>query len=197
MKTAWTLRILATLVAIVFLLCGAGLLIVHRGLSRLSRLNLQPTPQLQAIEKELQVVKALALSGSFPGRKFDHSSVGSIPVESELVDLRRDITVYESMHGRLPNDFTELASVKFPPNSDKRLAKYAKECRIIGLSVDSCILTCDSWTPPTSEDLVSLVHSFDPQTERFYKVQSHVLLYLPSPTVLTVPPSSQRTASSY
>jgi len=190
-RTTWKWRILAILLATGLSLCAAASLVVHRGLRRLSRLNFQPTPQVQSIEKELQVVKALALSGSLPKRKFDHSSVGSIAIESELVDLRRDASVFESMHGRLPVDFTELVNVKFPPDSDKRLTKYAKECRIVSLSVDSCILDCDSWTPPSPDDLRSLVRSFDSQTERFYKVEGHVLLYIPPPTTSAVLPSGQ------
>jgi len=190
MKTTWTRRVVVILLATVFFSCAAVSFVVHRGLRRLSMLNFQPTPQVQSIANQLQVVKALALSGSFPRREFDHSSVGSIAIESELVDLRRDAGVFESMHDRLPVDFTELGGVKFPPDSNKRLAKYAKECQIVSLSVDSCILDCDSWRPPSPADLSSLVRSFDSQTERFYKVQGHVLLYVPPP-IPAVPPSRQ------
>jgi len=96
------------------------------------------------------------------------------------------------MHGRLPLDFAELTSVKFTPDWNRRLTRYANECRIVMLGVDSCILNCDSWTPPNSGDLSSLVNSFDPRTGRFYKVQDHVLLYVPPPMMLAASPANQK-----
>jgi hypothetical protein len=177
-----TNRICGIFVAVVLSVSLFSFVVVLRGLRRLSTQSFQPTPQLQAIEMEFQVIKTLASSGAFRERKFDHSSVGSIAIESEVVDLRRDISAFEALHGRLPVNFRELSSVRFPPNSDERVSQYAKECRIVGLTVDSCILNCDSWTPPNNEALNRLVRSFDSQTERFYKVQGHVLLYVPPPT---------------
>jgi hypothetical protein len=186
----WIWRISAVLLGAALLCYGFVLFAFRQALSKAD--FPKTTPQMEAIKEHVEAMKRLALSGAFPVRNFDNSSVGSVAVEAELVDLRRDIEVFESMHGRLPLDFAELANVKFPPDWNRRLTRYAKECRMVMLSVDSCILNCDSWTPPNSGDLSSLVHSFDPRTGRFYKVQDHVLLYVPPPTMLPASPAKQK-----
>jgi hypothetical protein len=107
------------------------------------------------------------------------NNVGSALTEAKLLEIRRDVRSYESMHRRLPVDFSELESVAFPPNWKGNLEKFGNECQVIVLTSDSDILNCDGWTPPSASDLKTLVRSFDPQTERFYKVQGHVLLFVP------------------
>ena len=188
MKWIWIIS--AVLVATALLCYGFVLLAVRQAFSRAD--FPKTTPQMEAIKEQVEAMRRLGSSGAFPVRKFDNSSVGSVAVEAELVDLRRDIEVFESMHGRLPLDFAELTSVKFTPDWNRRLTRYANECRIVMLGVDSCILNCDSWTPPNSGDLSSLVNSFDPRTGRFYKVQDHVLLYVPPPMMLAASPANQK-----
>jgi len=133
---------------------------------------------IQAMQKNLQVITELAGKGAFPSRNVNHSSVGSPLIESRLIELRRDMGIYESRHQRLPVDFPELLSLGFPPNWKDHLEKFEKECEIVSLTPDSCILNCDGWALP-SANVQALVHTFDPQTERFYKVENHILLYVP------------------
>jgi hypothetical protein len=138
-----------------------------------------PSPQVQGLKKQLQWAVEEARKGSFPSRRVDHTSVGSALTEAKLLEIRRDTRAYESMLQRLPIDFSELESVGLPPNWKENLEKLRKDCRIVVLTSDSEILNCDGWTRPSASDLDALLRSFDPRTERFYKVESHVLLYVP------------------
>jgi len=135
--------------------------------------------QIEAMQKNLKAITQLARQGVLPSRKVNHSSVGSALTESKLIELRRDMGIYESMHQRLPIDFIELLNVRFPPDWKDHLEKFEKECEIVSLTPDSCILNCDGWALPSANDVEALVHSFDNQTERFYKVENHVLLFVP------------------
>jgi hypothetical protein len=135
--------------------------------------------KIKAMDKQLQYVLEKARKDSFPLRRFDHSSVGSAHAEAKLLEIRRDIGSYESINRHLPVNFSELESVGFPPNWKEDLEKFGNECQVIVLTSDSDILNCDGWTRPSASDLKALVRSFDPQTERFYKVQGHVLLFVP------------------
>jgi len=104
-------------------------------------------------------------------------------VQSELTDIDRDIRVFDTVHQRFPVDFAELMQVRFPRERKDQIERYSKECRIIPLGKRSCILNCDSWEPPASKDLRALVQSFDLRADRFYKLDGHVLLYLPPPSI--------------
>lgn len=147
---------------------------------RLSTHHFSPvSAKVKAMDDQLPRVLEQARKGSFPSRRFDHSSVGSAPTEAKLLEIRRDIGQYESIHHRFPVDFPELLSLGFPPNWKHDLEKFKNECQIVVLSEDSDILNCDDWTRPSASDLEALVHSFDPHTERFYKIPGHVLLCVP------------------
>ena len=151
----------------------------------------RPAHQVQAVQSQLKELTKLSRGNILSMRKFDSSSVGSKSTESEELELRRDINIFESSQRRLPVDFQDLQNgVKLPGSWLGKLNKYAKECRILVLSHESYILNCDGWRPNIDE-LNSAVHSFDGETGRFYKVQNHVLLYSPPPTTGTVASSKQ------
>jgi hypothetical protein len=152
-----------------------------------------PNPQVGALQAELKEITKLALRDkALPMRKFDPSSIGFKPVESEELDLRRDVNIFESSQKRLPVDFKDLQNgVKLPGTWAEKLTRYAKECGIVILNHESYILNCDGWMPANAEELNSLVHSFDSRTGRFYEVQNHVLLYSPPPITTTLSSSNQ------
>lgn len=184
MKLGWTWKTGLAIGGSALMIFIGLLLYSHR---RLTRLDFsRPTPQVQAIQSQLKEITRLARDSGLPMRKIDTSSVGSKSVESEELDLRRDVNVFESSERRLPVDLQDLQShVKLPGTWEEKLNKYAEECRIIVLHQESYILNCNRWSPGRAEDLNSVVHSFDSQTGRFYKVQNHVLLYSPPPTTAT------------
>lgn len=181
MKLGWKWKIP---IAILGILCVASIALLLHVRHKLRTLEIStPTPQVRAVQAQLKELTKLASDGGLPTRKFDSSSVGSQLAESEELDLRRDVTVFESSQKRLPVNLQDLQNgVKLPGTWAEKLSKYAKECRIIVLRQESYILNCDGWTPANTEDLSSAVRSFDSQTGRFYRVQNHVLLYSPPPT---------------
>jgi len=170
---------------VVSILAVAACLTLVRSLgNRLRSADYSEVPvKLEALHKQLDYVLELARRGSFPSRRFDHSSVGAPLVEAKLLEIRRDVSIYDSIHHRLPVSFEELEGMRLPSNWEKNVEKFEWECQIFPLTADSSILNCDSWHRPDENQLNTLVHSFDPQTGRFYKVRGHVLLFIPPPTV--------------
>jgi hypothetical protein len=183
MRIDWKRLMLAVLVAIL----GFGLYL-YIGMLRFGRrLETMDFPELreaghQVVDKELPFVLALVRQGSVPSRRIDHTSIGDPAVESQLIEISREVHVYDSMHHRLPTSFADLDNLGFPSTSKDNLPKFKKECQIVVLSLDSDIVNCDGWTCPNASDLDALVGSFNPQTEKFYRDQGHVLLYVPPPT---------------
>jgi hypothetical protein len=131
------------------------------------------------IGKQVDWVRKIASNGAVPSRKVNHSSIGSPLTEAKLLEIRRDSIGYESVYHRLPVNFAEIESVGLPSNWKESLREFQPGCQILSLASDSQILNCDGWTRPSPADLTGLVHSFDPMTERFYKIDGHVLLYVP------------------
>ena len=137
----------------------------------------------EAITENLKEATKQVPPGSAPWRKVDHNSIGFPSSEAELLELEGFVGVFEVSQRSLPAHSADLLALERvaprPPRVQARLNKLVKDCQLISLAEDSYILNCDGWTPPSGEALKPLVNAFDSETERFYNLQGHVILYVP------------------
>jgi hypothetical protein len=177
--TTWKILAVVAVLAIVFVAVANG--VVYFGFRNLDLSH--PSSDVAVLAASVSHLERQAREETIAARKFDHSSIGFDPAERKLLELRRDMAIYESIHKRLPVDFAELLSIGLPPSRNESAQNLGKECRIIALAANSGILNCDGWEPRSATDLNSLVDTFEPHTERFYEIGGHVLLYIPSPAI--------------
>lgn len=144
----------------------------------------QPSNGAADVMRAIVAVASGVKEGRIAWRKADYSSVGFPQKERELLDLRRALDLFEIAYGHLPaksGDLMSLANPQQDTNATERrtCARLATECQLVPLGKDSFLLNCDGWPLPNEAAVHSLVGTFDQQTEKFYLVQGHVLLYLP------------------
>jgi hypothetical protein len=136
-----------------------------------------------AAQRILEQTVAGMKSGQVPWKQLDYSSVGSPKEEGVLLQLRRDLGAFEIMFGRWPTGIRELRRLNsaFEATLTQRFHREAiiRACRIVSVRSESYILNCDGWDPPEDHELQLLVGRFDPETEKFYAIQGHVILFVP------------------
>ena len=143
------------------------------------------------IGAQVEFVRKVVQSQSFPSITVDHASLGRPGVEKELIALSKYSRVYEVAYHRLPASFDELKRSGLPTTWKEDLNRLEKDCQIIPLSAEAGILNCDGWKIPGGELLNLAVRSFEPGTERFYEVQGHIVLYLaPATSGMPIPPKT-------
>lgn len=139
------------------------------------------------LASDLLVLDALAQSIRHQESHFhvlDISSVGDPKKESELREFRTAVNLFQVEFGKLPRDPRDLSQLASRPDShhiEKKYDRFAQDCHIIVLENAAFILDCDHWPVPDYPQLVKLVQSFDPDKERFYRVDRSVLMYVPPP----------------
>ncbi len=176
------------------ILAVASALAVVAGASLYALWRFQHTPLRAFNEEDLRWFEGLIMgaeefhkemsAGKMPWRKADYSSVGFPEKEAKLRELRTAIELSQIRFGRLPNNPAELLDMikvsEIRSDEKREYAELARECQIVVLAPDSYILNCNGWKLPNKAELSRLVESFDPDTEKFYLVQRHVILYAPS-----------------
>ena len=70
--------------------------------------------EVEAARPQLDYAVKLARDGSFPSRRFDRSSVGFSMSETKLIEISRDISVYETVYHHLPVSLAELERLELP-----------------------------------------------------------------------------------
>ena len=127
-----------------------------------------------------RIIGEMGRAGKLPSRRIDYASIGSPENEKRLLELRKAIDLYEFRYGRLPKTTEELAQIRgVPPETAHAYSRLAGTCQILYLGPVSYLLNCDGWTAPATPELGALVKTFDPYSERFYRVDSHVLMFVP------------------
>jgi hypothetical protein len=128
------------------------------------------------IAKSVGATSQGVMKGTVPWRKVDTSSIGFPEKEARLLTLKSDVDVFILTFGHRPSHIGEISHLSETPHSDKRLRK---ECEIVNLEADSYILDCDSFSSISETEMMGLLKSFDKETERFYEVRGHIVLYAP------------------
>jgi hypothetical protein len=140
--------------------------------------------QFTLIGKQIERLAQSARTGEIPWRRLDFSSVGSPEREAQLLQLRRAIDVYSLSHSQPAVRIEGMSSWLRAPQKyayQKRVYEALRECQILNLQVDSYILNCDGWVAPASPQLPELVGTFDRETEKFYLIEGHTILFVPPP----------------
>src|SRR4029077_242714 len=144
---------------------------------------LSSSPAVNAIAQEVKPLTDKARAGAFPWRKVDHTSVGSPQSEASLLQLRNGIDFFANAFGHPPAEAQDLARMstlpKMSSNQKHLYQSLANDCQILTLQRNSYILNCDHWNSPPRPQIDDLVRSFDPETEKFYSLQDHEVLYFP------------------
>jgi len=152
---------------------------------RIFPLSAEDRARINLVAEELSKLAQGVSNGTTPWRQVDRSSVGFPLQEANLVQLRNGIDFFAGSFGRQPSDASELPRLLTLPGmgwSQKHLYQtLAKECQILTLQPDSYILNCDGWNAPPWSHIGDLVRTFNREKEKFYAVQGHVILFVPSP----------------
>ena len=139
------------------------------------------------LASDLHVLDALAESIRHQKSHFhvvDLGSVGDPKKELELREFRTAVNLFQVEFGKLPRDprdLSQLVSRAGTHQIEKEYDRFAHECHIIVLENAAFILDCDHWPVPDHPQLIKLVQSFDPDKERFYRVDHSILMYVPPP----------------
>ncbi len=136
--------------------------------------------RVEALQKSVDAVVEALRKGEVGWRRADHSTVGFPEKESQLVKARNEIEIYYRTFHRLPQRLSDLLKIRTATLRQKfTFAKIAWECEFFPLTSESYILNCDGWKAPQKAKLEEMVGGFDRETERFYVVEGHVVLYVP------------------
>ncbi len=166
--------------AVLALAVMAWLALLHQVGQRIASTDFsEVNAKAKVIGKQVELIRKLASIGAFPSRRRNLTSVGAPLIEKKLITLSRDSRLYESRYDRLPLNFEELKRFGLPQDWEENVERLAEECQIVPLTAHSTILNCDGWARPSADELNLLVRSFDSQTEQFYEIDRHVLLYIP------------------
>ena len=166
---------------------GIGLLrwwvITHLDLSHLASTGqIRPSEVAGVVDSLAQKAK----DGKLPLIGVDFSTVGFPIQEARLLELQQMIQVYSIEFGNPPEDSTELIRLYSIENNSAELKrnaqKDARECQFFHSPEKSYLLNCDGWSPTNAENLNQLLDRIDKETQKFYAVGGHVLLYFPSRT---------------
>src|SRR4029077_20211529 len=174
----WTLSILV-LVSLAFALYVSYVL---------KTFNLR-LPPLSAAEKtiadEVGTLDQGMRDGTIAWRKADYTSVGFPDQEAKLLHLRSGIDFFTGSFGHAPSDIKDLARLSTVPglsSNQKRLyGSLVRDCQILTMQTDSYILNCDGWSPPSSLQIEQWTRTVDRETEKFFVMQGHVILFVPPP----------------
>lgn len=135
---------------------------------------------VQRLGRTIDNLATQGRQGILPSRKVDYTSLGFKVKESDLLWLRRAISIFEASRHRVPERLDELTQLSYPVGEKDILQRLVMDCQMIVFEQDSYLLNCDHWTKPVIDgDFSALLSSFDTETERFYRVQEHLLLYIP------------------
>jgi len=162
------------------LAASAWLALLHQVGKRIESADFsEASAKAKVIGKQVELIRKLASVGAFPSRRRNLTSVGAPLIEKKLITLSRDSSLYESRYDRLPLNFEELKRFGLPQDWEEDVERLEGECQIVPLTAHSTIMNCDGWARPSADELNLLVRSFYPQTERFYEIDGHILLYIP------------------
>ena len=159
----------------------------------------QEYARVARIGQEVEEVGKGMKAGQVPWRKIDYASVGLPDKEAKLLRLREAVNAFQLKFNRLPDSPSELWELsRAVPGAEyrqKELRRLGRDCGLVSVTADSYILNCDQWSPPDRVALDRLVGTFQSDTERFYLVESHLILFVPSfvherPLVVASPSSN-------
>ena len=143
---------------------------------------------LNAIRTQAEIIGQKAKSGGIPWRKVDLSGFDSDPTAKELLETKRAVDEFELRQHRLPANSAELlSSLELVERNTNAAERIATDCQIVVLKEDSYILNCYGWSRPEPSQLKQIVSSFEEETEKFYRIHDHTLLYEP-PLSTSKPP---------
>ena len=145
-------------------------------------LNLSPITE-KDLEPYAAVGKLLETIGRQPSQRVDDSSVGFPKREAELRILHEAVLVFQVRFHRLPHSLAELPQIiedgRGAAQARRELSEASEHCRIFAFDSDSYALNCDGWKP--DEVQADRAHAgFDQNAIKFYAVDRHVLIYVPS-----------------
>jgi hypothetical protein len=136
------------------------------------------------ISTQVAQVESDLRNGLMPSRLIDQTSVGLPEKEALLLKLRTQIDFFVVSFSHQPTTVAELQRLSELPNypqNGKRILESFDKCQILNLKPDSYILNCDGWKL-TGRELETLVNGFDEKTEKFYRIDEHVIWFVPPPS---------------
>jgi hypothetical protein len=148
----------------------------------------QSLADIDAFGDYLQSVASKTRNGTMSPRKVNLSTIGFPEEEGELRSFRHWLQVYVVTRGEIPKQSSQMATFfaasQLPSNQRSAARRSTEQCNILHLGNDSYALSCDNWNPPDPSSLARITQTFDPETERFYILDGHVILFAPPPTRL-------------
>lgn len=141
---------------------------------------------LSKISEYVESIRQEQAAGRLPWRLADYSTVGFPEKEAKLQRLRNEVTFFEITFRRPPTTLWELTALfqawpALRSAREKDYIEFARECEIFSSAFDDAyVLNCDGWRPGGLGSVNKLMRTFEPDTEKFYSVNGHVLLYVPA-----------------
>jgi hypothetical protein len=114
--------------------------------------------------------------------KVDDASVGFPRKENDLRTLDAAIGRFRIRFDRLPANLRELVATSSTSDSEaqkKALQRLEGRCELFTMKNQSYVLTCDRGHA-LSEEAISRLVGADSETQKFYLLESRVLLYVPA-----------------
>jgi hypothetical protein len=138
------------------------------------------SPALTAIRTQAETIGQKAKAGGIPWRKVDLSGFDSDPSAKEILETKGAVDEFELRQHRLPANSAELlSSLELVERNSGAAERIARDCQVVVLKEDSYILNCDGWSKPEPSQLTQILSSFEEETEKFYRIHDHTLLYEP------------------
>lgn len=176
----WVILVLGVMVVSALVLYGVAMYSMRT--YKLPPITMTPEDKarVDALQKSIDAAADALRKGEAGWIRVDHSTVGFPEKEGQLVGARDAIETYFRMFHRLPHQLSDLLKIRTATLREKlAVAKIAWACELFPLTTESYILNCDGWKAPQKAKLEEMVRGFDRETERFYLLESHVILYVP------------------
>lgn len=176
-------RLVVGLAVLFALALGVGLLAVTQRHSQ-APYTMQDADRtvdlVRGLVGQARMLAAMQAGTATGGLVIDWSTVGFPKRERRLKDVWAHVELFRARYAQLPKDITELKAF-LKANAPSASSGGAEEgCAIVAPTADSYLLNCDGWHPRSSAALESALASFKPGVQRYYLIDRHVILWVPS-----------------